>query len=156
MWWQLETQRVNSAHRCTWLPNPVFMSFSLDMLCLCLPLCWTWWAPMIQWAMASRTTTCSSVTTGSSWWNRLYRSLSWRWSMTEGFPSAPPHLPAWRNKRYNTRPSWKIINPMSIWHVCNVIQINLFIVVQSTGPENLFVNYLSRIHREEVCRLSFL
>lgn len=28
--------------------------------------------------------------------------------------------------------------------------IQAFIFVQSTGPENLFVNYLSRIHREEV------
>uniref|UniRef100_A0A671YP94 HID1 domain containing n=1 Tax=Sparus aurata TaxID=8175 RepID=A0A671YP94_SPAAU len=30
-----------------------------------------------------------------------------------------------------------------------IIQINVFICDQSTGPENLFVNYLSRIHREE-------
>lgn len=28
--------------------------------------------------------------------------------------------------------------------------------VQPTGPENLFVNYLSRIHREEVRHLSSL
>lgn len=33
--------------------------------------------------------------------------------------------------------------------------INLLIFAQSTGPENLFVNYLSRIHREEVIQLSF-
>lgn len=80
---------------------------SPDTLCLCSPLCWMWCAHMIRWATASRTTTCSSRTTGSSWWSRLCRSSSWLWSMTEGFPTAPPPRPAWRNRRYDTRTAKK-------------------------------------------------
>nr|XP_043907621.1 protein HID1 isoform X1 [Solea senegalensis] len=34
-------------------------------------------------------------------------------------------------------------------HVSEIFQIILCVFVQSPGPENLFVNYLSRIHREE-------
>ena len=41
---------------------------------------------------------------------------------------------------------------MTVGRVLSIIQISVFICDQSTGPENLFVNYLSRIHREEVCR----
>ena len=41
---------------------------------------------------------------------------------------------------------------MTAGRVLSIIQISVLVCDQSTGPENLFVNYLSRIHREEVCR----
>lgn len=70
-----------------------------DMRCLCSPPCWTWCVPMTQWATVSPTTTCSSLTTGSSWWNRLHRSLLRHLSTMEVSFTAPPRHPAWWNKR---------------------------------------------------------
>lgn len=58
---------VNATQKCSWFTNMDFTSFFPDMLCLCSPLCWMWYVPMIQWATASHTTTCCLLTTGSSW-----------------------------------------------------------------------------------------
>ncbi|KAM8846007.1 protein HID1 isoform 1-T1 [Spinachia spinachia] len=64
-----------------------------------------------------------------------------------GVPHQPPSQSSM--EEHEVSPRRESINPTIAWNVFNVIPVNRVICVQAAGPENLFVNYLSRIHREE-------
>ncbi|XP_037331707.2 protein HID1 isoform X1 [Pungitius pungitius] len=65
-----------------------------------------------------------------------------------GVPHQPPSQSSMEEHEVSHRLARKSVPR---WHgMCfNVIPVNGVVFVQAAGPENLFVNYLSRIHREE-------